>query len=60
MTTEAIDLVVGDKGSPLLGQGAKSSKQKKAERYIADGAPLQIITESHFLSLANEQAGESA
>jgi DNA ligase (NAD+) len=50
-------LVVGDKGSALLGQGAKSSKQKKAERYVTDGAPLQIITETRFLELVAEHIG---
>ena len=56
--TKDLDLlVVGDKGSALLGQGAKSSKQKKAERYIADGAALQIITETRFLELVAEHVG---
>ncbi|MGB0589299.1 MAG: NAD-dependent DNA ligase LigA [Myxococcota bacterium] len=50
-------LVVGDKGSALLGQGAKSSKQKKAERYVTDGASLQIITETRFLELVAEHIG---
>ena len=44
-------LVVGDKGSPLLGEGAPSSKQKKAEKYIAAGATMSIITEAAFLEL---------
>ena len=44
-------LVIGDEGSPLLGgtgAEAKSSKQKKAEKLIADGAPIQIMSERDF------------
>ncbi len=41
-------LVVGDDGSPLLGGGAKSSKQKKAEKLQEAGAPVRIITEGEF------------
>lgn len=44
-------LVVGDKGSPLLGEGALSSKHKTAEKYRADGAEIEIIPESSFLEM---------
>ena len=44
-------LVVGDKGSPLLGEGKASSKQKKAEKLVAGGARIQIITEAAFLEM---------
>jgi DNA ligase (NAD+) len=45
-------LVIGDDGSPLLGgSGAKSSKQKKADKLIAEGAPLRIISETAFRDL---------
>ena len=47
-------LVVGDKGSPLLGQGSKSSKQKKAERYVNEGSELEIISETRFRELVDE------
>ena len=50
-------LVVGDKGSPLLGAGAKSSKQKKAERYVSEGSGLEIITEARFLAMSEEDIG---
>lgn len=47
--TKTLDyLVVGS------GRGQKSSKQKKAEKLIADGAALQIISEQEFLVLAGE------
>jgi DNA ligase (NAD+) len=41
-------LVVGDDGSPLLGGGAKSSKQKKAEKLQTEGTPIRIISETDF------------
>jgi DNA ligase (NAD+) len=51
--TRTLDyLVVGDDGSPLLGGGALSSKHKKAEKLIAEGASqLRIITERDFHAL---------
>ena len=49
-------LVIGDEGSPLYGAGRKGSKQLKAEKLIADGAPTKIISETAFLQmLAGEQ-----
>lgn len=45
-------LVVGDDGSPLLGGGAVSSKQKKAEQLQSEGATVAIITEARFRELA--------
>ncbi len=50
-------LVIGDDGSPLLGDGARSSKHKTADKYVAEGAPLRIITETEFLRLAEGAAG---
>lgn len=47
--TKTLDyLVVG------AGRGQKSSKQKKAEKLIADGAPLEIISEEDFLRMIGE------
>ncbi|MDX9720340.1 MAG: BRCT domain-containing protein [Myxococcota bacterium] len=49
-------LVVGDDGSPLYGQGRKGSKQVKAEKLIASGSALKIISETAFLQMmAGEQ-----
>lgn len=45
-------LVIGDEGSPLFGQGAKGSKMLAAEKLIAAGAPLAIISETVFLTLS--------
>ena len=53
--SRALDfLVIGDEGSPLLGGAgadAKSSKHKKAEKLIADGAPIRIIAERDFRAM---------
>ena len=56
VTKELDYLVVGDKGSPLLGEGSLSSKHKTAEKYRADGATIQIITESAFLEMLDGRA----
>ncbi|MCB9525725.1 MAG: BRCT domain-containing protein, partial [Myxococcales bacterium] len=54
-------LVIGDEGSPLYGEGRKGSKQVKAEKLIADGAPMRIISETAFLKmLAGEPVGGDA
>lgn len=44
-------LVVGDDGSALYGAGAKGDKMLAAEKLIAKGATLQIISENAFLSI---------
>lgn len=50
--TKTLDyLVIGDDGSPLLGDGSKSSKHKKAESLNADGSNIAIISETAFLQM---------
>lgn len=44
-------LVIGDEGSPLYGQGRKGSKQTSAEKLIAKGAAIKIISETAFLQM---------
>lgn len=44
-------LVIGDDGSPLLGAGKKSTKQKAAEKLISAGHHIEIISESDFLKM---------
>ncbi len=41
-------LVIGDEASALTGGGERSSKHKKADKLVADGAPLRIISEAEF------------
>jgi hypothetical protein len=50
-------LVIGDEGSPLYGQGAKGSKQTKAEELNEKGANIRIISETTFLRML---AGDAA
>lgn len=49
VTTSTDYLVIGDEGSPLLGEGQKSTKQKSAEKLIANGSSIHIVAESEFL-----------
>lgn len=44
-------LVIGDEGSPLYGEGRKGSKQVAAEKLIAKGAAIKIISETAFLQM---------
>ena len=54
-------LVIGDDGSPLYGQGAKGSKQVKAEQLNEAGANIRIISETMFLQmLAGQTQSASA
>jgi DNA ligase (NAD+) len=53
VTAELDYLVVGDEGSPLLGAGEKSTKQKAAEKLVAKGSKVKIIREEEFLALLN-------
>lgn len=51
--TRTLDyLVVG------AGKGAPSTKQKAADKLIAAGAALRILTEDEFLALARAQSGD--
>lgn len=49
-------LVIGDDGSPLLGEGEMSSKHKRAEKLNEKGAGIAIISESDFVKLLEDGA----
>jgi DNA ligase (NAD+) len=51
VTADLDFLVVGDEGSPLLGDHEKSTKHKAADKLIAKGSKVQIISESAFLQM---------
>lgn len=51
VTADLDYLVVGDEGSPLLGTGEMSTKHKAAEKLVAKGSALRIISETEFLRL---------
>lgn len=46
-------LVVGDQDIRKLGGREKSAKHRKAERLIANGRPIRILTESDFASIVH-------
>ena len=53
-------LVVGDDGSPLLGDGKVSTKHKKAAALNAKGSKIKVISETDFLKfLAQSDAQEA-
>lgn len=54
VTSQTTILVIGDEGSPLLGDGKKSTKQKAAEKLIEQGSSIKIISESDFLRMSNK------
>jgi DNA ligase (NAD+) len=54
VTAELDYLVVGDEGSALIAGGEKSTKQKAAEKLIARGCGLQIISETDFVAMLGE------
>lgn len=51
VTRETTLLVVGDQDLRLLNGHEKSAKHRKAEKLIAEGFPLRIISESDFVGL---------
>lgn len=53
-------LVIGDDGSPLYGQGAKGSKQTKAEELNDKGANISIISETAFLQMVSGERPATA
>lgn len=51
VTADLDILVIGDEGSPLLGGGEKSTKHKAAEKLIAKGSQVKIISETDFVAM---------
>jgi DNA ligase (NAD+) len=54
VTADLDYLVIGDEGSSLIAGGETSTKQKAAEKLIAKGSAVQIISESAFVALLGE------
>lgn len=57
VTTATTILVVGDQDIRRLNGSEKSSKRRKAEKLIAEGAALRIIGESDFRALLGPRDG---
>lgn len=51
VTADLDFLVIGDDGSPLIGEGEKSTKHQAVEKLIAKGAKVRIIAESEFVKM---------
>jgi len=51
-------LVIGDKGSPLYGDGDKGAKQVKVEGWIEEGVGIEVISETQFLTWLSGEAEE--
>lgn len=44
-------LVIGDEGSALVGNGEKSTKHKSADKLVAKGSKVKIISEAAFIKM---------
>ena len=42
---------VGDEGSALIGDGEKSTKHKAADKLVAKGSKVKIISEAAFIKM---------
>jgi DNA polymerase-3 subunit epsilon len=51
VTKETNYLVVGEQDYKQYGAGFKSSKMKKAEKYLLNGQEIELITENQFLEM---------
>ena len=56
VTRDTTILVVGTQDKTRLNGYAKSSKQRKAEALIANGADIQIVAESDFTELVSKES----
>lgn len=54
VTRKTTLLVVGDQDARMLRGNAKSGKHRKAERLVARGQPIKIVTESDFGRMVGE------
>lgn len=51
LTKETDFLVLGQQDSSAFGEGYKSNKIKTAEKYLAEGVPIEVVTEEQFLEM---------
>ncbi len=54
VTADLDFLVIGDEGSALIAGGEKSTKHKAADKLIAKGSKVKIISETDFIALLGE------
>lgn len=51
ITSETNFLIIGDQDYSKFGEGFKSSKIKKAEKYLSEGKLIELLSESQFLEM---------
>lgn len=55
VTSETNFLIVGEQDYQKYGEGFKSSKMKKAEKYLLEGKAIELLTEGQFLEMINNE-----
>lgn len=55
VTTDTNYLVVGAQDYQKYGEGFRSRKMKKAEKYLANKQQIELLTEEQFLEMINEE-----
>lgn len=53
VTSETNYLIVGEQDYQKYGEGFKSSKMKKAEKFLSQGNAIELLTEGQFLEMIN-------
>ncbi len=55
VTMETDYLIIGEQDYQRYGEGFKSSKMKKSEKYLSQGKRIELLTESQFLEMINNE-----
>jgi DNA polymerase-3 subunit epsilon len=55
VTSDTNFLIVGEYDYQKYGEGFKSSKIQKAEKYLSQGKAIELLTESQFLEMINNE-----
>jgi len=55
VTSQINYLIVGEQDYQKYGEGFKSSKMKKAEKFLAEGKSIELLTEGQFLEMINNE-----
>lgn len=55
VTSQTNYLIVGEQDYQKYGEGFKSSKMKKAEKFLSEGKAIELLTEGQFLEMINNE-----
>lgn len=55
VTSNTNFLIIGEQDYQKFGKGFKSSKMKKAEKYLSEGKTIELLTEGQFLEMINNE-----